>query len=79
MSAQTRTVHDLAQRLLRYPASFLIYSEAFDARPRMARRAVYARMAELLEGREPSDLSAAERQAVTEILRETKPEFVTLR
>jgi hypothetical protein len=45
----------------------------------MARRAVYARMAELLEGREPSDLSAAERQAVTEILRETKPEFVTLR
>jgi hypothetical protein len=70
---------DLAQRLFRYPASFLIYSEAFDALPRMARRAVYARMAELLEGREPSDLSAAERQAVTEILRETKPEFVTLR
>jgi hypothetical protein len=70
---------DLAQRLFRYPASFLFYSEAFDARPRMARRAVYARMAELLEGREPSDLSAAERQAVTEILRETKPEFVTLR
>ncbi|MCZ8205348.1 hypothetical protein [Gemmatimonas sp.] len=70
---------DLAQRLFRYPASFLIYSEAFDALPRMARRAVYARMADLLEGREPSDLTAAERQAVTEILRETKPEFVTLR
>lgn len=70
---------DLAQRLFRYPASFLIYSEAFDALPRMARRAVYARMADLLEGREPSDLTAVERQAVTEILRETKPEFVTLR
>lgn len=70
---------DLTQRLFKHPASFLIYSEAFDALPRMARRAVYARLAVILEGREPSDLSAAERQAVTEILRETKPEFATLR
>jgi hypothetical protein len=70
---------DLQQRLFRYPASFLVYSEAFDALPRMARRAVYARMADLLEGREPTDLTAGERQAVTEILRETKPEFATLR
>ncbi len=70
---------DLTQRLFKHPASFLIYSEAFDALPRMARRAVYARLADILEGREPSDLSATERQAVTEILRETKPEFATLR
>ncbi|MFN9424932.1 hypothetical protein [Gemmatimonas sp.] len=70
---------DLEQRLFKHPASFLVYSEAFDALPRMARRAVYARLADILEGREPSDLSAAERQAVTEILRETKPEFATLR
>lgn len=70
---------DLTQRLFKHPASFLVYSEAFDALPRMARRAVYARLADILEGREPSDLSAAERQAVTEILRETKPEFATLR
>lgn len=70
---------DLTQRLFKHPASFLVYSEAFDALPRMARRAVYARLADILEGREPSDLSATERQAVTEILRETKPEFATLR
>lgn len=70
---------DLGQRLFRHPASFLIYSEAFDALPLMARRAVYARLADFLEAREPSDLTEAERTAVTEILRDTKPEFVTLR
>jgi hypothetical protein len=66
---------DLQQRLFRHPCSFLIYSEAFDALPRMARRAVYARMRDLLEGREPSDLTDAERVAVTQILTDTKPEF----
>ena len=70
---------DLSRRLFRYPASFLIYAEAFDALPRMARRAVYARLADILEGREPSDLAAVERQAVSEILRDTKPEFTSLR
>lgn len=66
---------DLQSRLFRYPCSFLIYSSAFDALPRMARRAVYARLRDLLEGREPSDLTDEERRAVTEILAATKPEF----
>lgn len=70
---------DLQQRLFKYPASFLIYSDAFDALPRMARRAVYARLADFLDGREPSDLTEAERTAVREILRDTRPEFVSLR
>lgn len=70
---------DLSHRLFKYPASFLVYSDAFEALPRMARRAVYARLADILDGREPSDLTAAERTAVTEILRETKPEFTSLR
>lgn len=66
---------DLATRLFRYPCSFLIHSEAFGSLPRMARRAVYARMRDLLDGREPSDLTEAERRAVTEILTATVPEF----
>lgn len=66
---------DLSSRLFRYPCSFLVYSAAFEGLPRMARRAVYARMRDLLDGREPSDLSEAERRAVTEILSETKPDF----
>jgi len=66
---------DLESRLFRYPCSFLIHSEAFASLPRMARRAVYARMRDVLEGREPSDLTEAERRAVTEILTATVPEF----
>ncbi len=69
---------DLTHRLFKYPCSFLIYSAAFDALPRMARQALYARMRDVLEGREPSDLSDAERQAVTEILAATKPEVRAL-
>ncbi len=63
---------DLTTRLLRYPCSYMIYSPAFDALPAEARAAIYARMAEVLNsggGR----LSAANRQAVKEILLETKP------
>ncbi len=70
---------DLQRRLFRYPMSFLVYSESFDMLPLMARRAVYARLRDVLEGREPSDLSVEERTAVTEILTETKPEFRVLR
>ncbi len=66
---------DLESRLFRYPCSFLIHSEAFTSLPRMARLAVYARMRDVLEGREPSDLTEAERRAVTEILTATVPEF----
>lgn len=70
---------DLTHRLFKYPCSFLVYSDAFNALPRMARRAVFARMRDVLEGREPSDLTANERAAVTEILTATKPEFAALR
>lgn len=69
---------DLTHRLFKYPCSFLIYADAFEALPRMARRAVYARLHDFLEAREPSDLTDAERAAVSEILRATKAEFTTL-
>jgi hypothetical protein len=70
---------DLNRRLLKYPCSYLIYSEPFDAMPPAARAAVYARLWEVLSGRERGErynvLSDADRQAILEILRETKADL----
>jgi hypothetical protein len=67
---------DLTRRMMRYPASYMIYSEAFDALPAAARDQVYARMWEILSGRERGPRFArytlTDRQAVVDILRETK-------
>jgi hypothetical protein len=67
----------LEQHLFRYPCSYMIYTEAFDALPEAAKAAVYERMWEILSGRETRQvyanrLSLAERKAVVEILRDTK-------
>jgi hypothetical protein len=68
---------DLQTRLLRYPCSYMIYSPAFDALPAKAKAAVYERMWHVLSGRvtgEPyTRLSLADRRAIVEILRATKP------
>jgi hypothetical protein len=70
---------DLKTRLLRYPCSYLIYSEPFDGMPVTAKNAVYSRMWEILSGQERDTryavLTAADRRAILEILTETKPEF----
>jgi hypothetical protein len=71
--------HDLRSRLFTYPCSFLIYSPAFDGLPAAARQAVYARLLGVLSGRDTrkitQHLSAADRQAVLQILRDTKPDL----
>ncbi|MCE2543317.1 MAG: hypothetical protein J4F30_07775, partial [Acidobacteria bacterium] len=63
--------------LMRYPCSYMIYTAAFDALPQPALDAIYRRMWSILSGEVsggPYDrLSAADRQAVIEILRDTKP------
>lgn len=68
---------DLEHRLLRYRCSFLIYSEAFDALPSEAKDPLYKRLYEILTGVDQtpafSVLSTADRKAILEILRETKP------
>jgi hypothetical protein len=68
---------DLNRRLFRYPLSYMIYSETFDSLPDAIRERVYQRLYDVLSGRDQSDkfkrLSAGDRQAVLEILRETKP------
>ena len=68
---------DLEKRLLRYPCSYMIYAKAFDSLPDAARSAIYQRMWHILSGKETAAkyrrLSAADRRAIVEILRDTKP------
>jgi hypothetical protein len=72
---------DMETRMFRYPLSYLVYSAAFDALPRAAREAAYARLAAVLRGTDSSEAfaslaaGAAERAATLEILAATKPEF----
>ncbi|HEU4619584.1 MAG TPA: hypothetical protein VFV10_16225 [Gammaproteobacteria bacterium] len=79
--AQGRSLRelDLTTRLFRYPLSFLIYSDAFDALPDAVKARVYERLAEILTGADPSkdfaSLSPEDRRAILEILRATKPDF----
>lgn len=79
--ARGRSLHelDLQTRLLKYPCSYLIYSEAFDALPPTAKTAVYARMWQVLSGAETGRrylrLKQADRTAILEILRDTKKDL----
>jgi hypothetical protein len=70
---------DLKRRLMKYPCSYLIYSPAFDALPPLAKEPIYRRMWQVLggEAREPRyrSLSLADRRAVVEILKDTKPDL----
>jgi len=70
---------DLTRRLMKYPCSYLVYSPAFDALPPLAKLPIYERMWMVLSG-EAADpryrsLSRADRQAIVEILRDTKPDL----
>jgi len=68
---------DLEHRIMRYPCSFTIYGASFDGLPPPARDAIYRRLWSVLSGAEPASkyarLSAADRRAIIEILRDTKP------
>ena len=70
---------DLDTRLLRYPFSFMIYSDAFNALPPGVKAPVYRRMMDTLSGNDARAhrprTSADDRRAILEILRETKPDF----
>ncbi|HEV8395744.1 MAG TPA: hypothetical protein VGQ37_15805 [Vicinamibacterales bacterium] len=70
---------DLHTRLVRYPCSYLIYSEPFAALPAAAKEAIYLRLWAVLSGSLPEPryarLDEADRRAVIEILRDTKPDL----
>jgi hypothetical protein len=68
---------DLQKRIFKYPCSYLIYSDAFDAIPGPAREYLLKRLFEVLSGRDQSGefaaLTAEDRRAILEILVDTKP------
>jgi hypothetical protein len=70
---------DLTKRLLRYPCSYMIYSPLFERLPPTAKHAIYARLWAILSGAAKESkyrhLTAADRQAIIEILRETKADL----
>lgn len=70
---------DLRTRIFRYPMSYLIYSRAFDGLPPEAKEQVYRRFWEVLSGKDQSKtfahLTPNDRQAILEILRDTKKDL----
>ena len=72
---------DLQERLFRYPLSFMVYSEAFEKMPEIAREEVLRALYDVLTGKGKDEeerqkfarLSAEDRRVVLEILRDTKP------
>ena len=76
-----RSLRDLqlTDRLMRYPLSYLIYSEPFNALPADAKTLVYRRLWAVLSGEGTGTryarLTPAVRQEIVEILRETKKDL----
>jgi hypothetical protein len=70
---------DLKGRLLRYPCTYMIYSPQFDQLPALAKAAIYRRLWQVLDGQDRAapyrQLRAADRSAIVEILRDTKPDL----
>jgi hypothetical protein len=65
--------------MFKYPCSYLVHSEAFAALPKEVKNYVYRRLHEVLTGKDQgrafAHLTAADRQAVLEILRDTLPDL----
>ena len=70
---------DLKTRLFRFPCSYLIYSRSIAELPDPAKQFLYRRLHEILTGKDTSKpyahLTPADRAAIAEILRDTKPGF----
>jgi hypothetical protein len=67
---------DLRTKLFRYPMSYMIYSELFDALPQSIRERVYQRLHDILTGRDTTakyaQMPASDRKAALEIVAATK-------
>ena len=67
---------DLHTRLFKYPCSYLIYSDAFEQLPPAARDKVYARLYQVLSGKDSTPefqkIPFATKQAILQILLDTK-------
>ncbi|MCA9027227.1 MAG: hypothetical protein KDA86_18610 [Planctomycetaceae bacterium] len=67
---------DLTHRLMKYPCSYLIYSQSFDGLPDVAKEVIYRRLHQILTGADNDEryahLTPAIRKSILQILRETK-------
>jgi hypothetical protein len=78
--AQGRSLRefDLQTRLFRYPLSYMIYCDLFDALQPAIRERVYSRLYDVLTGKDPAPaygrLSVSDRKAILEIVASTKPD-----
>lgn len=70
---------DLTRRLFKYPCSFLVYSKTFNELPAELKEYLWQELWEILaNNKKPEEyahLSAEDRQAIIQILRETKPDL----
>ncbi len=70
---------DLERRLFKYPCSYLIYSDSFDALPASIKSYLTRRLLEVLKGEDRTPafahLSDVDRRNILEILQDTKPEL----
>ena len=70
---------DMNHRMFRYPCSFLIYSDAFNALPKPALDYFYRRLWEVLTQKDQdpafANVTPADRHAILSILRETKSDL----
>ncbi|HEX7139707.1 MAG TPA: hypothetical protein VF219_17780 [Vicinamibacterales bacterium] len=76
-----RSLRELALdgRLMRYPCSYMVYSDAFDALPSAAREAIYRRLWDVLSSADRDGryarLSASDRHDIIDIVRDTKSDL----
>lgn len=76
---QGRSLRDLElnTRIMKYPCSYVIYSEAFDRLPDAVKSRVYRRLFDALSAQSPTEgfahLTADDRTDILEILKQTKP------
>ncbi|MCU1329967.1 MAG: hypothetical protein JWN34_5337 [Bryobacterales bacterium] len=72
---------DLKKRLFKYPLSYLIYSEQFDALPEIVLNRLRTRITQVLDGQDDTTpfkhLTPEDRAAVRDILLETKPTLLS--
>ena len=70
---------DLNQRLLKYPCSYLVYTESFNSLPNEILEMVKSKMLDVLSGKNQSDsfahLSNRDKENIFQILTETHPLF----
>ncbi len=70
---------DLKKRLLKYPCSYLIYTDAFDQLPSQMKKYLYRRLWEILSGQDQTQpyarLSPSTRRTILEILLQTKSDL----